>query len=138
MNVDLTTHKANGRKTILVVDDEEAIRMLMVSLLSNDYDVITKKDGQEALEHLSKGNRPDLILLDMEMPNMNGRVFVRRVKFDPRYEKIPIFFVTTINNPLITNSFKKMGVAGFVTKPFKPEDIVSKVSDFFIIRMPEP
>jgi len=130
MNADLSTPQANSRKTILIVDDEEAIRMLMVSLFAKDYEVITKKDGQEALDYLSKGNRPNLILLDMEMPNMNGRVFVRRVKFDPRYEKIPIFFVTSINNPLITNSFKNMGVAGFITKPFKPEDIVAKVADF--------
>jgi CheY-like chemotaxis protein len=130
MNTDLNP-QTNGRKTILVVDDEEAVRMLMVSLFGKDYDVMTKSDGQEALDYLSKGNRPNLILLDMEMPNMNGRVFVRRVKFDPRYEKIPIFFVTSINNPLITNSFKNMGVVGFITKPFKPEDIVAKVNDFF-------
>lgn len=105
--------------------------MLMVSLLGIEYEVITKGDGQDALDYLSKGNRPDLILLDMEMPNMNGRVFVRRVKFDPRYGKIPIIFVTSINNPLITNSFTNMGVAGFVTKPFKPETIITKVREFF-------
>ena len=123
--------QADRKKTILVVDDEEAIRMLMVSLLGKDYEIITKSDGQDALDYLSKGNRPDLILLDMEMPNMNGRVFVRRVKFDPRYGKIPIFFVTSINNPLITNSFINMGVVDFVTKPFKPEELIAKVHDFF-------
>lgn len=121
----------NDRKTIWVVDDEESIRMLMVSLLGRDYNVITISDGQDAFELLSKGNHPDLILLDMEMPNMNGRVFVRRVRFDPRYGKIPIFFVTSINNPLITNSFTKMGVSGFIHKPFKPEELIAKVHDFF-------
>ena len=76
--------------------------------------------------------KPDLILLDMEMPNMNGRVFVRRVKYDPRYGKIPIIFVTAINNPMITNSFRNMGVIDFVIKPFKFEDLAKKINDFFV------
>ena len=131
MSTDAKNSSQNDRKLILVVDDEESIRMLMVSIIGMDYEVITKSDGQDALDYLSKGNRPDLILLDMEMPNMNGRVFVRRVKFDPRYEKIPIFFVTSVDNPLITNSFTSMGVSGFIIKPFKPKELVDKVHDFF-------
>ena len=131
MNTDAQNTKASDRKTILVVDDEESVRMLMVSIIGMDYNVITKSDGHEALEYLAKGNKPDLILLDMEMPNMNGRVFVRRIKYDPRYDKIPIYFVTSVDNPLITNSFTAMGVQGFVIKPFKPKDLIEKVNDFF-------
>ena len=131
MKDDIKNTSINDRKTILVVDDEESIRMLMVSLLGRDYNVVTMSDGQDALEYLSKGNHMDLILLDMEMPNMNGRVFVRRVRFDPRYGKIPIFFVTSIDNPLIINSFMKMGVSGFIHKPFKPDELIRKVYEFF-------
>jgi Response regulator containing a CheY-like receiver domain and an HD-GYP domain len=131
MSSDINSSQTTDRKKILVVDDEESIRMLMVALFGKDYDVITKSDGQDALDFLSKGNRPDLILLDMEMPNMNGRVFVRRVKFDPRYGKIPIIFVTSVDNPLITNTFTNMGVVGFILKPFKPEELITRVNNFF-------
>ncbi len=130
MTTDLKNPHTEDRKTILVVDDEESIRMLMVALLGKDYEVITKSDGHDAMVYLSKGKYPDLILCDMEMPNMNGRVFVRRVKYDPRYGKIPIFFVTSVNNPLITNSFTNMGVSGFIIKPFKSEDLIAKVNAF--------
>jgi CheY-like chemotaxis protein len=131
MNNENINPQTAKRKTILVVDDEEAIRILMVSILSKDYIIITKSDGQEALDYLSEGNHPDLILLDMEMPNMNGRVFVRRVKFDPRYGNIPIFFVTAVNNTLINNTFTNMGVAGFIYKPFKIDELTKKLEDFF-------
>jgi CheY-like chemotaxis protein len=117
-----------ARKSILVVDDSESIRNHIKSLLETEYEVVTKDDGHEALVYLSKGNHPDLILTDMEMPNMNGRVFVRRVYSDPRHSNTPIIFITSVNSDLLINSFKSLGVAGYILKPFKPEDVIAKVN----------
>lgn len=115
------------KKTILVVDDSEVIRSLISSLLINDYNIITKDDGHEALLYLSKNANPDLILTDMEMPNMNGRMFVRRVHSDPRHSNIPIVFITSVNSDMLINSFKTIGIVDYIIKPFDNSQLVSKV-----------
>jgi CheY-like chemotaxis protein len=115
------------RKVILVVDDTESVLSHIKSLLEKDYDIVTKSDGHEALVYLSQGHKPDLILTDMEMPNMNGRIFVRRVHTDPRHDKIPIVFITSINSEMLINSFKAMGVIDFIIKPFNNNELIEKV-----------
>lgn len=118
-----------GKKTILVVDDDEVMCFVAKSILENDFNVVTLNDGQDALEYLHKGNHADLILLDMLMPKMNGRTFVRRVSGDPRYQKIPIIFITTVNSTMLINSFKSMGVIDYIVKPFVNNDLLLKVKE---------
>jgi CheY-like chemotaxis protein len=120
-----------NKKSILVIDDDETFTMYIQSLLENDYEVVTMPDGLDAMAYLSKGNFPDLILLDMEMPKMNGRVFARRIKFNPKFAKIPIIFVTSVNSTLIKNSFKNMGIIDFIIKPFNPDEFLNKIQIFF-------
>lgn len=115
------------KKTILVVDDSESVRSHIRVLLEPDYNIVTRNDGHEALVYLSQGNYPDLILTDMEMPNMNGRTFVRRVKSNPRHSNIPIIFITSVKSDMLINSFTNMGVIDFIIKPYEPEDVISKV-----------
>ncbi|NJO68063.1 MAG: response regulator [Bacteroidetes bacterium] len=67
-------------KLILIIDDDPLIRQLLNSYLNKSYIIELKNDGQQALHWLKSGKKPDLILLDMEMPEMNGRVFIRRIK----------------------------------------------------------
>jgi len=130
-NTGVADDKSKVKKVILIVDDSESIRGLIKSLLEDEYDIVTQNDGQEALDYLAHGNRPDLILSDMEMPNMNGRTFVRRVNSDPRYGKIPIIFITSTNSDMLINSFKNMGIVNFIIKPFKPEELIGRVHDMF-------
>ena len=68
------------KKRILVVDDHESIRMLMSNFLKKDYQVITQQDGLEALAWLSKGNIPQLIILDMSLPNISGFEFLTNIR----------------------------------------------------------
>ena len=118
-----------SKKTILIVDDSEMMRFLMISILEKDYAFVSKNDGQEALDYLQQGNRPDLILLDMLMPNMNGRTFARRVTSDPRYASIPIIFTTTVDSPMLVNSFKAMGIKDYIVKPFVNDDLILRVKE---------
>jgi CheY-like chemotaxis protein len=117
------------KKTILVVDDEESMRMFIGSLLEKEYNIIPMVNGHEALVYLWKNNFPDLIILDVEMPKVNGRVFVRHVKYSHKHNKIPIIIVSVINKKMIINSFLKMGVVEYLTKPFKPEELIAKVNE---------
>jgi CheY-like chemotaxis protein len=122
------------RKTILIIDDSDSVRSFIKSILEKEYEIVDKNDGHEALVYLSQNHHPDLILSDMEMPNMNGRAFVRRVKSDPRHAKIPIVFITSVNSSLIINSFANMGVVDFIIKPFKPDELIAKVNDIFSLK----
>ena len=119
---------AKGQKTILVVDDDEAIRLLITSFFEKDYKIVTRQDGHEALLYLGEGNVPDLILLDMEMPKMNGRVFLRRVRYgDSAHNKIPIIFITSVSSKAIIHSTLKLNIDDYILKPFKPEELIEKV-----------
>lgn len=123
----LNDPQTTPKKTLLIVDDSEMMRFVMYSILEKEFTIVMKNDGQEALDYLNLGNRPDLILLDMLMPNMNGRTFVRRVTSNPKYGKIPIIFITTVDSIMLINSFKAMGVADYIVKPFVNDDLMARV-----------
>lgn len=110
-------------KLILIIDDDPLIRQLLKSFLSNEYTIELKNDGQQAIYWLKSGNKPDLILLDMEMPEMNGRVFIHRIKTSPIHKNIPIVIISGSNSSLLKNSFLKAGASGFIVKPFQRETI---------------
>lgn len=112
-------------KQILIIDDDLLIRQLLYNYLNSAYDIELKNDGHQALKWLKDGNKPDLILLDVEMPEMNGRVFIRRIKTSPMHNDIPIIIVSGSNSNLLRNSFFKAGAADFIVKPFQ-QDILNE------------
>ena len=130
MNAELARTQTENMKTVLVVDDNETMCSLIKLILGRDYKVEIRFDGQEALNYLNQGNKPDLILLDMMMPIMNGRTFVRRVHGNPRYGNVPIIFITTVDSAMLANSFKNMGVVDYIIKPFNNADLLKRVNDF--------
>jgi CheY-like chemotaxis protein len=113
----------------MVVDDDESIRLLIGSYFEKDYNVIFMSNGQEALMHIRDVNIPDLVLLDMEMPHMNGRVFLRRIKYSPEHSHIPVIFISSVNSRLIINSMIKLGIVDYIVKPFKPDELIEKVQN---------
>lgn len=117
------------RRTIMVVDDDEALRLMLQSHLEKYYDVVLKCDGHEAMVYLTEDNIPDLILLDMEMPVMNGRVFLRRLRYgNNKVSKIPVIFISAITNKPLIDSASKMG-AYYVTKPFEIDNLIEKIEE---------
>jgi CheY-like chemotaxis protein len=116
------------KKTIMIVDDEESMRLLIGSYLEMDYNLIFQKDGLEAMLYLKENALPDLILLDMEMPNLNGRVFLRRVKIAGlKLSKIPIIFISSVNIRSLVKSTLKHGAVDYIVKPFDPSELTKKV-----------
>jgi DNA-binding response OmpR family regulator len=116
------------KKKILVIDDDATIRFLLQNLL-HDYEVIAKEDGYDALEWLNDGNIPDLVILDMEMPNINGKVLVQRIKFTPQFRKLPIIVISGSDSNTIKNTFIKLGADDYIVKPFRDIDFVEKVKN---------
>lgn len=112
---------------ILVVDDVVSNVLLLKILLTNEkYQVCTANCGNQCLE-LAKSERPDLILLDVMMPGINGFETATALKEDPETSEIPIIFLTALNNPTDLVHGFQVGASDFLTKPFNKEELVVRV-----------
>lgn len=117
---------------ILIVDDEDSIRALIRRILENEkYEVIEAVNGQEAIEFAKKEN-PDVILLDMKMPVMNGLEACRRLKKDEKTKNIPIIAVTAFNEN--KKDAVEAGIDDFVNKPFDMVEVIIRVKSMLKIK----
>ena len=110
------------RKKILVVDDEITICLLLENFLSEEYDVISFNNGINALEWL-EGNLPDLIISDIEMPNMDGYEFLVQVRDRGFTKHTPIIMLSAKSESKERIKCYKLGAQDYLTKPFNPEEL---------------
>jgi CheY-like chemotaxis protein len=119
------------RPCILVVDDEESMRLLLKLHLGNaGYDVLVAEDAIVA-GHLIVEHAPDLLIVDVQMPYMNGYEFVAALKGDPTTSKIPVVFLTTDEN--VAEHARKLGASAYLNKPV-PADKLLEVVGLFVER----
>ena len=114
------------RAKILVVDDEPANLNLMRQILKNDYDLAFAKSGADAFVNLQK-QVPDLILLDVMMPGMDGYEVCEKLKADPRFSDVPVIFCTAMTEEGDEVRGFKLGAADYVTKPVRPAVVLARV-----------
>ena len=115
-------------KTVLIVDDSLSIRQLVkAALTSVGYSVIDACDGQDALNKLV-GQRVNLIISDVNMPNMDGITFLRQVKLHPRHKFIPVIMLTTETEQARMQQAKAAGARAWLVKPFHPPALLDAVS----------
>lgn len=115
------------RRKILIVDDiPENIEVLSRCLIG-DYDVMYDKNGADALNR-ARSVRPDLILLDIMMPDMNGFEVCRRLKMDEELKNIPVIFLTALTDEFDEVEGFDYGAVDFITKPYKPLAVKKRVS----------
>jgi len=116
-------------KRILVVDDEsDLVVMISTALKHQGYEVITANDGQEGLEK-AKTEKPDLIVLDLMLPRINGYKVCGLLKKDTRYAKIPIILLTAKASTEDMELGKKVGADAYITKPYERETLISKIEE---------
>ena len=115
-------------KTIMVIDDSASIRQVVTIVLRNGgYDVIEACDGRDALEKLF-GKRVNLVLCDVNMPNMDGISFVRELKASATHRLTPVVMLTTESSDTKKAEGKLAGAKAWMVKPFKPEQMLDAVS----------
>jgi two-component system alkaline phosphatase synthesis response regulator PhoP len=115
------------KKKILIVDDEvQLVKMVQMRLEVNNYEVVTAHDGMEGIEKAKKEN-PDLILLDIMLPKMDGYKVCRLLKFDAKYKQIPIIMFSAKVQEKDVALGKEVGADAYVTKPFKVEDLLGQI-----------
>jgi CheY-like chemotaxis protein len=116
-----------SRKKILLVDDSStALLLARMVLQGNAYDVLTARDGLEGLEK-ARQFKPDLILLDVMMPRMDGIEACKRLRDEPATAQIPIIMVTTRGEEGIAEASYAYGCNEFVTKPVDASELLAKV-----------
>ncbi len=117
-------------KCILVVEDQEDNRQILRDLLGNaGFDLVEAENGEQALAALAS-RRPDLILMDIQLPIMDGYEATRRIRADPEMKSIPIIAVTSY---ALTGDEAKALAAGcnaYVTKPYSPRALLAKVLEY--------
>ncbi len=115
-------------KTIMVVDDSASIRQVMgLTLKKSGYDVIEATDGRDALSKLT-GQKINLIVCDLNMPNMDGITFLKSLKSTDGYRFTPVVMLTTESQESKKQEGKAAGARAWVVKPFKPEQMLDAVS----------
>jgi two-component system chemotaxis response regulator CheY len=114
-------------KTIMVVDDSISIRQVVsLALKQAGYDVIEGVDGKDALAKLT-GQKVNLIISDVNMPNMDGIAFVRELKTRPAYKFTPVLMLTTESQEDKKEQGKAAGARAWMVKPFKPDALLAAV-----------
>ena len=117
------------KKRILIVDDEEDLRkMLKFRLEAVGYDVTEAMDGQDGLDK-ARSTKPDLVILDLMLPKIDGYKVCRMLKFDKRYKHIPIIMFTARAQKKDEDMGKEMGADAYITKPFEPEVLLAKIKE---------
>ena len=114
-------------ETILIVDDNETVRRLLHGVLAPFYQLFLAHSAPEALAMIEQGLKPNLILSDLMMPEMNGFEFCIQLKQNPATKDIPIIFVTALTQPAQEEEGLKLGAADYITKPIKPSLLKARV-----------
>ncbi|MBU3013155.1 response regulator [Poseidonibacter lekithochrous] len=122
----------NKKLNILIVDDVPANIHTLMSILKDDYTITAATSGEKTLQ-LLQTSTPDLILLDILMPNMNGYEVCRKIKENANTSNIPIIFVTSLNSIEEQEKGRKAGGIDFITKPFSKELVLNKVNTYLKI-----
>jgi len=116
-------------KKILIADDRsEVVELVKVTLEGEGYQTIDASDGREALEKI-KREKPDLILLDIIMPRMDGFEVLSKVKKDPKTKDIPIIMLTAKGQKSDQEKGEELGATGYIIKPFSPSALLKRIEE---------
>jgi CheY-like chemotaxis protein len=119
------------KKRILVVDDESHVRLLVRKILERDYIVLEAANGEEAVQ-AARTQQPDLILMDLIMPKMDGYTACSEIKADQATSGIPVVVVTAVGNEFNKKFALEVGAAGYVIKPFSTQGLIAVISRLLV------
>lgn len=120
----------NGKPlSILIVDDEETLRFLVrMTLVQADYDVVEAESGEEGLRVIQE-QKPDLVILDVMMPGIDGFEVCRRIRQDPVVNGIPIIMLSAHSDPHYRQQGRKAGANAYLTKPVNRDELLWRVAE---------
>ncbi|MGV8124079.1 MAG: response regulator transcription factor [Candidatus Xenobiia bacterium LiM19] len=126
----MTDIKKSRELILLVDDDEHILRSLEIYLKMEEFRVMTAPGGREALEVL-KETRPDLIVLDIMMPEIDGFQVLEYIKGDPKIKNVPVIMLTAKSQDIDVLKGYQEGIASYMTKPFNLNELVDNINLIF-------
>ena len=111
------------KKKILLIDDIQEFRALVKIFLSSRYEVITARDGLEALSMLENGLIPDVIVTDLMMPRLDGYQLISKLKEIEPYKHIPVIVLSNVDKKTDKEELTRKGIYGYLNKPFSPDEL---------------
>ncbi len=123
-----------GKKKILIVEDERYHIHVLLDILKPDYRVSVSKDGEDALQKAASSNPPDLILLDIIMPGMSGYEVCKQLKANEKTSDIPVIFISSLSE--VSDIVKGFSLGGmdYITKPFQSDEVLARVRTHLAMR----
>lgn len=118
--------KKFSKNSILVVDDAAIILLRITEALGDYYDVVTVNSGTRALKYLET-NKPDLILLDIQMPSMDGFEALRKIRAMEGRADIPVIMLTGVESKRYVVEGVKLGICDYILKPFTTKDLIERI-----------
>ena len=118
------------KRRILVIDDDEIhLKLVDAMLTPQGYEVHKLKDSKGAVD-TARGRKPDIILLDVMMPDVDGYGALNALKNDPLTKSIPVVMVTSVGHELNKKLAEQLGASGYITKPIKLKELLKTIEDF--------
>ncbi|MCF3575700.1 response regulator [Planktothrix agardhii] len=114
--------------TVMIVDDSNALREIIAKMLQDSgMEVISAEDGVQALEKIEQVTQLDLVVLDIVMPNMNGYELCRHIKKNPKTQNIPVVMCSSKSEDFDRIWGIRQGADAYISKPFRPEELLSTI-----------
>ena len=113
---------------VLIAEDDPFIRKVLRQTLKDDFSVITKENGIEAVSWLEEGNPVDIVLSDIQMPHMDGKDLLRTLRASPSFQRLPIIILSTFSDSATRISCLNMGADDYIVKPFNPLEVKTKIT----------
>ena len=121
--------ESNGKKILIVDDEQDIVETLKFMLEAQGYECFCAYDGENGL-NMAKEIMPDLMILDVMMPKINGYKISRLLKYDNKYKDIPIIMVTARSQEDDKLLGQETGVNEYITKPFELDEVIAKVNEY--------
>lgn len=121
-------------KQVLVIDDEPIMRKLLQQILKDKYEVILKENGREALEWMYSGNIPDLVVADLNMPEIDGFEYIEKVRESGFFNDVPLIVLSGEESSAERIKCLKLGANDYLIKPFNPEELGLRIDNLINLR----
>jgi DNA-binding response OmpR family regulator len=117
------------KKTLLIVDDEPSIRLILAHYFAAEFEVVLKSNGMEAMEWLEQNNSPDAIVADYDMPVMDGPDFIKQIRASSLHRDVSLIILSGKDNTSSKIQCLKLGADDYLVKPFNPEELSLRIQN---------
>lgn len=121
-------------KQVLIIDDEPIMRKLLEQILKDKYEVISLENGREGLEWMYSGNIPDLVVADLNMPEINGFEYIKKVRESGFFNDVPLIVLSGEESSSERIKCLKLLANDYLIKPFNPEELGLRIDNLISLR----